>query len=379
MKAIAILLRAIFGGVFIFSGFVKAVDPWGTAYKIEEYIAVFGMNWITDSMPWISIVVSILMSSIEFIIGVLIFFGFFSKLSKYSAAIIMGFFTILTFIDALTNKVDDCGCFGDAIKLTNWETFWKNFSNLCLQKGKTPNAVGAELGCSSTSINSWKKGSIPKWGVLYKMAEYFGVSIKTLLNSAEMDDLPNEPPQKLIDLNSGDVRMIPLFESVSAGFGALAFDDIVDYVPLYIPNQAEADDTICIKVKGNSMSPRIEDGDIVQVRKTQSIDNGSIAVVTVDDEGLLKRVTYGEKWMELRSINPMYKPMRFNSEDLQRVRVVGVVVKIIKHVGGREEIIETIPTDYNEGEQALLELFRSVPEDKRELLMQVIKLTLNKG
>lgn len=126
MKAIAILLRAIFGGVFIFSGFVKAVDPWGTAYKIEEYIAVFGMNWITDSMPWISIVVSILMSSIEFIIGVLIFFGFFSKLSKYSAAIIMGFFTILTFIDALTNKVDDCGCFGDAIKLTNWETFWKN-------------------------------------------------------------------------------------------------------------------------------------------------------------------------------------------------------------------------------------------------------------
>lgn len=259
------------------------------------------------------------------------------------------------------------------------KTFWKNFSNLCLQKGKTPNAVGAELGCSSTSINSWKKGSIPKWGVLYKMAEYFGVSIKTLLNSAEMDDLPNEPPQKLIDLNSGDVRMIPLFESVSAGFGALAFDDIVDYVPLYIPNQAEADDTICIKVKGNSMSPRIEDGDIVQVRKTQSIDNGSIAVVTVDDEGLLKRVTYGEKWMELRSINPMYKPMRFNSEDLQRVRVVGVVVKIIKHVGGREEIIETIPTDYNEGEQALLELFRSVPEDKRELLMQVIKLTLNKG
>lgn len=126
MKAIAILLRVIFGGVFIFSGFVKAVDPWGTAYKIEEYIAVFGMNWLTDAMPWVSIVISILMSSIEFMIGVLIFFGFFSKLSKYAAAILMVFFTVLTFIDALTNKVDDCGCFGDAIKLTNWETFWKN-------------------------------------------------------------------------------------------------------------------------------------------------------------------------------------------------------------------------------------------------------------
>ena len=61
MKAISVLLRAIFGGVFIFSGFVKAVDPWGTAYKIEEYIYVFGMNWIVDSMPWISILLSIIL------------------------------------------------------------------------------------------------------------------------------------------------------------------------------------------------------------------------------------------------------------------------------------------------------------------------------
>lgn len=126
MKAISVLLRAIFGGVFIFSGFVKAVDPWGTAYKIEEYIYVFGMNWIVDSMPWISILLSIILCSLEFMIGVLIFFGFFPKLSKYSSVIIMAFFTVLTLIDALTNKVDDCGCFGDAIKLTNWETFWKN-------------------------------------------------------------------------------------------------------------------------------------------------------------------------------------------------------------------------------------------------------------
>lgn len=126
MKALSILLRIIFGGVFIFSGFVKAVDPWGTAYKIEEYIAVFGMNWLTDALSFLPITLSVLLSSIEFMIGVLIFFGFFQKLSKYSAVIIMAFFTVLTFIDALTNKVDDCGCFGDAIKLTNWETFWKN-------------------------------------------------------------------------------------------------------------------------------------------------------------------------------------------------------------------------------------------------------------
>lgn len=255
------------------------------------------------------------------------------------------------------------------------EMFFEIFLELCRKRGKSPNAVAKDLKIASGTVTEWKKGRIPQNATLLKLADYFGVSVDYLLRKEEAPIRSSE----LLQIDTGDVRMIPLYESASAGFGALAFDDIVDYIPLYIPNQAEADDTICIKVKGNSMSPRIEDGDIVQVRKTQSIDNGSIAVVTVDDEGLLKRVTYGEKWMELRSINPMYKPMRFNGEDLQRVRVVGVVVKIIKHVGGREEIIETIPTDYNEGEQALLELFRSVPEDKREWLMQVIKLTLNKG
>ena len=253
--------------------------------------------------------------------------------------------------------------------------FWGIFLKLCDEHNEKPNPLAKKLGLSSGTMTNWKNGKIPQAMNLKKLADYFGVSVDYLLGKEEAPIRSSE----LLQIDTGDVRMIPLYESASAGFGALALDDIVDYIPLYIPNQAEADDTICIKVKGNSMSPRIEDGDIVQVRKTQSIDNGSIAVVTVDDEGLLKRVTYGEKWMELRSINPMYKPMRFNSEDLQRVRVVGVVVKIIKHVGGREEIIETIPTDYNEGEQALLELFRSVPEDKRELLMQVIKLTLNKG
>ncbi len=128
MKSLSILLRVIFGAVFIFSGFVKAVDPWGTAYKIEDYLSAFSLTWFSDTMPWLPIVVAVVLCSFEFMIGILMFFGFYRKPIRWIAVGVMVFFTVLTLIDALTNRVDDCGCFGDAVKLTNWETFWKNIA-----------------------------------------------------------------------------------------------------------------------------------------------------------------------------------------------------------------------------------------------------------
>ncbi|MDR1006137.1 MAG: hypothetical protein LBL74_04660 [Bacteroidales bacterium] len=126
MKYIVSIFRLIFGAVFMFSGFVKAIDPYGTAFKMEEYINVFGMSGLFENFPSIYIITSVIMCSIEFMIGFMMFFHLYRKAADWMAAIIMLFFTTLTLIDALTNKVSDCGCFGDFIKLTNWETFWKN-------------------------------------------------------------------------------------------------------------------------------------------------------------------------------------------------------------------------------------------------------------
>lgn len=126
MRLLSTILRVIFGTVFMFSGFVKAVDPWGTAYKIEEYLSAFSMGWLSENISFLPITVSVILCCAEFMLGVLMFFGFFRKLIKPTAVVFMVFFTVLTFIDALTNRVSDCGCFGDAVKLTNWETFWKN-------------------------------------------------------------------------------------------------------------------------------------------------------------------------------------------------------------------------------------------------------------
>ena len=127
--------------------------------------------------------------------------------------------------------------------------------------------------------------------------------------------------------------MIPVFESASAGFGAYADESICDYIPCIIDNEYDVPNTLCIRVIGDSMSPKIEDGDIIQVLKQSSVDSGSIAVVLIDnDEGYVKKVYYGHDWIELHSFNPNYPVMRFKGPEVQRINVVGKVVKIIRNV-----------------------------------------------
>lgn len=122
----AVISRFIVGFVFVFSGFVKSVDPLGTAYKFEEYINVFGFMDLLQWSPRLPVALSILLCSVELWLGLMLVLNLQRKTATWLVTIMMLFFTVLTFTDALTNKVTDCGCFGDAIKLTNWQTFLKN-------------------------------------------------------------------------------------------------------------------------------------------------------------------------------------------------------------------------------------------------------------
>ncbi len=122
MKKLAIFSRIFVGLVFIFSGFVKGIDPMGTAYKLEDYFVAYQMTWLMDA----ALILSILLCVFEFALGVLLVLNVKIKLTSWLVFITMIFFTILTFYDALENPVPDCGCFGEAIILTNWETFYKN-------------------------------------------------------------------------------------------------------------------------------------------------------------------------------------------------------------------------------------------------------------
>lgn len=253
--------------------------------------------------------------------------------------------------------------------------FWKFFLKLCEKNGEKPNPVAKKLNISSGSVTNWKKGVVPQDTTLIKIADYFGVTVDYLLGKE--DERPTEPRQSLTQLDAERVHMIPLFENVSAGFGSLAMNEVVDYIPLYFTNSTEAQETICIRVRGDSMSPRIEDGDIVQVRKQDTVDSGAIAVVLLDgDEGLVKNVLYGDGWLELRSLNPLYKPMRFNGPDTMRVRTVGLVTRIIKNVGGQIHDLPAAPI--SESKQALLDALDQLDEDQLQQINDYIEFIARK-
>ena len=123
-KTGANVCRFLLAASFIFSGFVKAVDPLGFQYKIQDYLTAFGViSWFPSFFPLLG---GIILSAIEFSIGIFLFFGIKKTISTTLALVLMIFMTPLTLYLAIFDPVSDCGCFGDAWVLTNWETFAKN-------------------------------------------------------------------------------------------------------------------------------------------------------------------------------------------------------------------------------------------------------------
>lgn len=193
-----------------------------------------------------------------------------------------------------------------------------------------------KTGLSKARISQYTNGVyVPKSEAACLIARALGVTEAWLLG---MEDKIQRPPRSDISnisevIDSDKIYKIPVFESVSAGFGAYAADEIVDYIPTIITNPYDVEDTIAIRVTGDSMYPKIEDGDIIIVRRQTSVDSGSIGVVLLDGgEGLVKIIVYGSTWIELRSINENYPVQRFEGAEVQRLRVVGKVQQIIKRL-----------------------------------------------
>ena len=116
------VVRLVVSALFIFSGIVKANDPLGFGYKLEEYFAVFGLPFLNDY----SVAFAILICSLEIILGALLLFGFWRNNVLWGLLILIVFFTFLTFYSAFFEVVTSCGCFGDAIPLTPWQSFIKD-------------------------------------------------------------------------------------------------------------------------------------------------------------------------------------------------------------------------------------------------------------
>lgn len=173
----------------------------------------------------------------------------------------------------------------------------------------------------------------PSMEELSSIADAYGISRGDLLWSSFEKPTTLEPNATM--LPDSNVRMIPVYESVSAGFGAHAENMIVDYMPLYIVSAAEAENTLIIRVEGDSMYPKIEDGDSIQVLRQDFAENGQVAVLLIDGEDAVVKQFFHDpdaKTVTLHSFNPDYKDRVFEGIEITKLRILGVVRRVIKDI-----------------------------------------------
>lgn len=188
--------------------------------------------------------------------------------------------------------------------------------------------MAEKLGLNVRTYGSYERGERDvSTALLRNICQILNISSDELLDTRQP-----KPADTLTVLPAEKIHMIPVFGSVAAGFGAYASSDIIEYIPLYIENDCDVENTICITVKGQSMYPKIEEGDRIVVRRQDSVDNGRIAVVMIGDEAVVKRVECEKNKLTLISINPEYPPRVIEGKDLEDVRIVGLVQEVMKKV-----------------------------------------------
>lgn len=208
----------------------------------------------------------------------------------------------------------------------NKSIFAKRLHYYMEQKGVDRRQLCDDLNLKYSTVSEWLSANkYPRIDKIELLANYFGITKSNLIE----DD---KPADTLTVLPQNKIHMIPVFGSVAAGFGAYASSDIIEYIPLYIENDCDVENTICITVKGQSMYPKIEEGDRIVVRRQDSVDSGRIAVVMIGEDAVVKRVEIERNKLTLISINPEYPPRVIEGKDLEDVRIVGLVQEVMKRL-----------------------------------------------
>ena len=214
-----------------------------------------------------------------------------------------------------------------------------NIGNIINQRrlmlGLTLEEVGNAVGVSKSTVKKWEDGFISnmKRDKIAELAKILKISPVVLITGELEDEIEAVPSDTLTVLPGGKVFMRPLFNSVAAGIGAVADNTILTYIPTFISNSMEKDMYIWVNVQGDSMSPLIDDGSKILIKKQESVDSGQIAVVLIDgEEAVVKKVEYGTDYVTLISVNPYYPPRRFEGKEVLRLRVVGLVKEVSKQL-----------------------------------------------
>ena len=200
-----------------------------------------------------------------------------------------------------------------------------NIKSLRTQHGMTQLEFGRIAGVSDKAVSSWESGlSIPRMGAIEKISSYFHVPKSVLIDGTNTG---SPVPPGFLPLP--ETERLPLVGRITCGTPILAEENIDDYVD--VPKAARA--TFVLLCQGDSMSPRIQDGDYVYVRKQPAVENGELAAVRIGTEATLKRVYFSPESPDqliLQAENPAYAPMIYTGQDLEDVSIEGKIVGIYR-------------------------------------------------
>lgn len=203
---------------------------------------------------------------------------------------------------------------------------YNTFLELLKENNKKAIDVSRATGIPSSTFSDWKKGkSSPKQEKLKKIADYFGVTLEYLMTG-------EEEPSKKHNVSTHSRHGVPInvLGRVAAGIPIEAVEEIIDIEEIS-EDMAKTGEFFGLQIHGDSMEPRMLDGDIVIVRKQDDAESGDIVIAMVNgDDATCKRIRKYKDGIELISNNPSYKPMYFSNYEIENkpVKIIGKVVEL---------------------------------------------------
>lgn len=198
---------------------------------------------------------------------------------------------------------------------------------LCRERaGETLEQIGKLADVNKSTVLRWEQGQTIKISrpTLERLALHFGVSLRWLMGEdVPMDAARTQPAKKPPEM----VLQLPVVSKMERD-NEPAADDIIGYECADVHTLLPDEEYFWLRVSGDSMSPTMNNGDLVLVHKRSHVESGSYALVIVgEEEGTVKRITFGRHWIELHSINPYYPLRRFEGAATSQIQVVGQVVE----------------------------------------------------
>lgn len=203
-KTVLNIARLLLGALFVYSGIVKGVDPLGTQFKIEDYFFAYGTDWAAPS----ALFLSVLMNAAEFSLGVLLILRIKIKWVSILTALMMLLFTITTLYDALYAPVPDCGCFGDALVITNWQTFYKNL---------VINAFVILVLLRRTSFSDYRSKALELSGIFIVVFGFIFFEYYNIQNLPIMDFRSWKVGNRLVPVNPKPVKYFLTYKNTKTG------------------------------------------------------------------------------------------------------------------------------------------------------------------